>query len=92
MKIATIRYETEKFNRKNDFSLWRIKIKVLLTHQGLEEALEPTIPDEKLTEKQFQISKKAHSAIILNLDDKVLSKVARRIQPPLCGRSWKSCI
>lgn len=28
----------EKFNDKNDFALWRMKIRDLMNHQGLEEA------------------------------------------------------
>ena len=75
--MAMARYEAEKFNGRNDFGLWKIKMKALLTHQGLSEALDPIEPGEKPTAKQTEIMKKAHSAIILNLDDKVLREVAR---------------
>ena len=39
--MAMARYETKKFNGKSDFGLWRIKMKALLIHQGLADALTP---------------------------------------------------
>ena len=76
--MAMARFETEKFNGRNDFGLWRIKMKALLIHQGLDEALESTATkEEESTDKQKEIMKKARNAIILNLDDKVLREVAR---------------
>lgn len=34
------RFEGEKFTWKNDFSLWRMKMRALLIQQGLSAALE----------------------------------------------------
>lgn len=31
--------EVDKFTGENDFHLWRLKMRALLVHQGLEEAL-----------------------------------------------------
>ena len=69
-KIMAAKYDVEKFTGSNDFGLWRMKMKALLVHQGLYEAL--------LGERdKKEVLDKAHSAIILNLGDKVLRKVAR---------------
>ncbi|RVW63580.1 Retrovirus-related Pol polyprotein from transposon TNT 1-94 [Vitis vinifera] len=58
---------------ENNFSLWRIKMKALLVHQGLAAA----ISREELaamidTSKAASIQEKAHSAILLCLSDEVL--------------------
>jgi len=37
--MASAKYEVEKFTGQNDFGLWRLKMKALLMHQGLEDAL-----------------------------------------------------
>ena len=48
------RFEAKKFTGKNDFGLWRIKMKALLVQQGLADALKSendlekeVVPDEK---------------------------------------------
>ena len=40
--MAMARLETEKFNGRNDFGLWKVKMEALLTHQGLNDALDST--------------------------------------------------
>lgn len=37
--MATPKLEVEKFTGENDFHLWRLKMKALLVHQGLDVAL-----------------------------------------------------
>jgi len=37
--MGKTKFDIDKFTGDNDFSLWRIKMKALLVHQGLEEAL-----------------------------------------------------
>ena len=37
--LLAIRFEIEKFNGKNDFSLWRVKMHALLVEQGLWKTL-----------------------------------------------------
>ena len=77
------RFEAEKFNGKNDYGLWKMKMKALLIQQGLASALQAKDPEEKgkepLDEKakqwQEEVSMKAHSAVILCLGDKVLREV-----------------
>lgn len=69
--------DIEKFTGKNDFSLWRIKMRVILIQQGWIEALQgKERMSSSITDKD-EILIKAHSAIILNLGDKPLREVAR---------------
>lgn len=71
--------KVDKFTEGNDFHLWRLKMRALLVHQGLEEALgEPSsskkprkVSDDDLPD----ILDRAYSAIILSLDYGILKKV-----------------
>ena len=85
-EMAMACYDTEKFNGRNDFGLWKIKMQALLSHQGLDEALEAIETDERPSGKKLEILKKSKSAIILNLDDKVLREVAREDS---AASTWK---
>ena len=38
-KMSLAKFDIEKFTRKSDFGLGRIKMKVLLVHQGIKDAL-----------------------------------------------------
>ncbi|KAL1536503.1 Retrovirus-related Pol polyprotein from transposon TNT 1-94 [Salvia divinorum] len=79
------RFEAERFNGKNDYGLWKMKMKMraLLIQQGLVGALKPADPkekggeplDEKAQQQQEEMLLKAHSAVILCLGDKVLREV-----------------
>jgi hypothetical protein len=75
--MSSSKFEIDKFNGTNDFGLWRIKMKALLVHQGISEALNlealAAIDDKK---KKFEIETKAHSAILLSLGDEVLREVS----------------
>ena len=80
------RFEAEKFAGKNDFALWRMKMRAMLIQQGLSSALtveekdpkeKEVAPDEKAIAKKAEIEAKAHSAIVLCLGDKVLREVAK---------------
>lgn len=35
-KMSTYKFQVEKFNEKNDFNLWRIKMKALIARKLLE--------------------------------------------------------
>ncbi|KAM6547936.1 hypothetical protein CsatB_019612 [Cannabis sativa] len=37
--MAAAKYDVKKFTSTNDFELWRMKMKALLVHQGMYEAL-----------------------------------------------------
>ena len=75
--MSMAKFEVDKFTGDNDFGLWRIKMKAMLVHQGLYEALDEealaAIEDRK---KQKEIQIKAHSAILLSLGDEVLREIS----------------
>lgn len=75
------RLEAEKFTGKNDYGLWKMKIRAILVHQGLAAVLAPVDADgkgkvaaldEKAQSKLDEMRLMAHSAVILCLADKVL--------------------
>lgn len=76
--MVSTKFEIEKFDGKNGFNLWRVKMRALLVHQGINEALrgEANLP-ATLTDKEKDILEKAHSAIILSLGDRVLREVTK---------------
>ncbi|KAJ9541755.1 hypothetical protein OSB04_028261 [Centaurea solstitialis] len=66
----------DKFTGKNNFSLWRIKMRALLKQQGIWTSLSCERPDE-MTESEFaKQDEKAHSTILLSLADEVIYEVA----------------
>lgn len=77
--MTATKFDAEKFTGKNDFGLWRIKMKAMLVQQGIADALKGKNGlSEKLTDEQKEeILLKAHSVIILSLSDKVLREVSR---------------
>ena len=72
--LQTARFEIEKFNEKNDFSLWRVKMRALLVQQGLWKALKGNnaLPATLSDEEKEDLLEQAHSAILLSLGDEVL--------------------
>jgi hypothetical protein len=38
-KLQSLKIEVEKFNGKNNFELWKLKMWDFLIHQGLQKAL-----------------------------------------------------
>ncbi|KAK2382202.1 hypothetical protein QL285_069749 [Trifolium repens] len=72
------KWEIEKFTGSNDFWLWKVKMRVLLTHNKCVEPLKgvtqmsATLSNAEKTE----MDEKALSSIILCLGDKVLREVA----------------
>ena len=74
----TTKYEIEFFNGKNDFSLWRVKIRAVLVQQGLLKALngKQALPESMSDEDKDDLLERAHSAIQLSLSDEVLREVA----------------
>ncbi|GJW98518.1 retrovirus-related pol polyprotein from transposon TNT 1-94, partial [Tanacetum coccineum] len=73
------KFDVEKFDGSNDFGLWRVKMRCLLIQHGWEAALDPfpeTMTDaEKTAALKTDVYKKAHSALLLCLDNKVLREV-----------------
>ena len=75
--LSATRFEIEKFNRKNDFSLWRVKMHALLVQQGLWKALKGknALPVTLLEEEKEDLLERAHSAIMLSLRDEILREI-----------------
>ncbi|GJU53066.1 copia LTR rider [Tanacetum coccineum] len=73
------KFDVENFDGSNDFGLWRVKMRCLLIQHGWEAALDPfpeTMADaEKTAALKTDVYKKAHSALLLCLDNKVLREV-----------------
>ena len=78
------RLEAEKFTGKNDYGLWKMKMRAVLVQQGLaavltsadsEEKGKTPALDEKAQAKLDEMQLRAHSAVILCLGDKVLREV-----------------
>uniref|UniRef100_A0A803PEB7 Retrovirus-related Pol polyprotein from transposon TNT 1-94 n=1 Tax=Cannabis sativa TaxID=3483 RepID=A0A803PEB7_CANSA len=74
--MTAAKYDVKKFIGTNDFGLWRMKMKALLAHQGLYEAMlgEKSLLDFISEKDKKETLIKAHSAIILTLGDKILRK------------------
>ena len=60
----------------DDFSLRQVKMNALLVHQGLDAALLEEAITKIEERRHVDVTKKAHSAILLNLGDEVLWEVA----------------
>nr|GEW85394.1 retrovirus-related Pol polyprotein from transposon TNT 1-94 [Tanacetum cinerariifolium] len=73
------KFDVKKFDGSNDFRLWRVKMQCLLIQHGWEDALDPfsrTMTDaNKTVTLKTDVYKKAHSALLLCLDNKVLREV-----------------
>lgn len=72
--VNSAKLDIEKFDGKNDFNLWQLKMRALLVHQGIVDALkgEPDLPTTMLDKEKKEVMEKAHSAIILSLGDRVI--------------------
>ncbi|KAL5798927.1 hypothetical protein ACOSQ2_003747 [Xanthoceras sorbifolium] len=77
--MAIAKFDVKKFNGENAFSLWRVKIRALLVHQGLAKALKgkDALPKSMSDKDKDDILEKAHSAILLSLDDEIMREVSK---------------
>nr|KYP54750.1 Retrovirus-related Pol polyprotein from transposon TNT 1-94 [Cajanus cajan] len=76
--MGSAMFQVEKFTCQNDFGLWRLKMRSLLVHQGLVDALPGKAkPEDVMINEEKKMLEKAHSAIIMSLGDKVLRQVAK---------------
>nr|GEU59320.1 retrovirus-related Pol polyprotein from transposon TNT 1-94 [Tanacetum cinerariifolium] len=62
------KFDIEKFDGTGDFGLWRVKMRVLLIQHRCEAALE-VLPAEMEAQTKAELNKKAHSVVILCLDE-----------------------
>nr|GEU90468.1 putative reverse transcriptase domain-containing protein [Tanacetum cinerariifolium] len=63
--------DIKKFDGKNDFGLWKIKMRALMVRQGCDAALE-TLPVDMKAGETSALMKKEYSTLILCLGDRVL--------------------
>nr|GEX86176.1 retrovirus-related Pol polyprotein from transposon TNT 1-94 [Tanacetum cinerariifolium] len=75
--MSSHKFDLEKFNGSNDFTLWKVKMRVLLVQQRCAVALEgeDKFPKDTKEEVKKEIMAKAHSAILLLVTDEVLREV-----------------
>lgn len=71
--MTVAKFDIEKFNGKNNFGLWRLKIRALLVQQGYEAAL----AGEKNLPLTLSDKDKIHSTLILCLADRILREVSK---------------
>ncbi|GKA56734.1 zinc finger, CCHC-type containing protein [Tanacetum coccineum] len=76
MTSSITRFNIKKFDGKNDFGLWQIKMCALMVQQGCDAALETLSADMKAGEKAA-LMKKAYITLILCLGDRVLQEVTK---------------
>ena len=73
--MAFAKFEIEKFDGSNSFSLWRIKMRAYLRQQGVAKILDAEAAAGLPKEKVLDMEERAHSAIQLCLADSVLREV-----------------
>nr|GEY01140.1 retrovirus-related Pol polyprotein from transposon TNT 1-94 [Tanacetum cinerariifolium] len=78
MTSSMTRFDIKKFDGKNDFGLWKIKMRALMIKQGYDAALE-TLPAYMQAREKAALMKKAYSTLILCLGDRVLREVIKKI-------------
>nr|GEY90817.1 retrovirus-related Pol polyprotein from transposon TNT 1-94 [Tanacetum cinerariifolium] len=73
------KFNVKIFDGSNDIGLWRVKMRCLLIQHGWEAGLDPfskTMTDtNKIAALKMDVYKKAHTDLLLCLDNKVLRKV-----------------
>ena len=75
----TTKFEVEKFDGRNYFSLWHVKMRALLVQQGLSKALKgkDALPTTMYDEEKDELKEKTHSAILLCLGNKVFREAEK---------------
>ncbi|GKB07493.1 retrovirus-related pol polyprotein from transposon TNT 1-94, partial [Tanacetum coccineum] len=69
MASSITRFDIEKFDGKNDFGLWQIKMRALMVQQGCDAALE-TLPADMKAGEKAALMKKAYITLIQCLGDR----------------------
>nr|GFB21472.1 retrovirus-related Pol polyprotein from transposon TNT 1-94 [Tanacetum cinerariifolium] len=69
MASSITRFDIEKFDGKNDFGLWKIKMCALMVQEGCDAALE-TLPVVMEVGEKAALMKKAYNTLILYLGDR----------------------
>ncbi|GKD07190.1 hypothetical protein Tco_1186875, partial [Tanacetum coccineum] len=89
--MSSHKFDLEKFNGSNDFTLWKVKMMALLVQQGCAVALEgeDKFPKDTKEEIKKEILEKAHSAILLSITDEMLQEV---VDQTTASGLWKKCV
>nr|GEW28821.1 retrovirus-related Pol polyprotein from transposon TNT 1-94 [Tanacetum cinerariifolium] len=74
--MTEAKFDIKKFDGTSDFRLWRIKMRALLIQHECESTLK-VLPVDMEAQAKAELNKKAHSAMILCLGNKVLREVTR---------------
>jgi hypothetical protein len=92
-KMQSVKFEIEKFNSKNNFDIWKVKMHDLLVQQGVVKVfLGKAKQLTSITDDDWDdMDARALSAICLCLADDILFILSWRRQQLIYGRSWKSC-
>ena len=77
--VLTSKFDIEKFDRTNDFGLWKMKMLAHLGNMGLVKALEgaSTLPMTMDDEKKQEVLERAYNTLILSLSDKVSREIMK---------------
>ncbi|XP_057248658.1 retrovirus-related Pol polyprotein from transposon TNT 1-94 isoform X1 [Beta vulgaris subsp. vulgaris] len=73
--MSGVNVKIDKFTGGNSFSLWQIKMRALLKQQGLWAPLAKKATDS-VTAEMAVLEEKAHSTIMLCLEDDIITEVA----------------
>ncbi|GJW02171.1 hypothetical protein Tco_1561027 [Tanacetum coccineum] len=76
MASSITRFDIEKFDGKNDFGLWKIKMRALMVQQGCDATLE-TLPVDMEAGEKAALMKKAYNTLIVCLGDRVLWELTK---------------
>ena len=76
VKMSGKSLKVEKFNGRNSFSLWQIKVRALLKRDGIWAPL-MTNPPVPAPDNWASLEERAHSTLLLSLEDHVITEVAR---------------
>lgn len=78
--MGSKKFMNKKLIGENDFNLWKMKMRAFLVHEGLEEALddESKMSSTSIEAERNEILRKAHSALVLSLADKMLREVTKK--------------
>lgn len=98
--MATSKIDLAKFNGKNDFKMWKVKMEALLIIQGLGNAIEPItkkggkeVSSSKTHDQAVKIDNKAISTINFSLNDSVMREVPKKKNKFYSyGQSLRNCV
>jgi len=86
-KVQSSKFEVEKFNYKNNFELWKLKMQNLLGQEGLQKALvgKTKKPTSMTYEDWEDLDARALSTLYLCLEDEFFLTLLERRQQQACG-------